>query len=224
MKKNVRIIILIIIMIVIIIIGVISSINILEKDNKSKNKKIKNNNSTQNTTNDYNSTFMISEKECAVIQESDYILHQMQNKSYFYTVKETLERFLSAVSNDNKISTINKLNSEYVKNNNVNINNLQDVIKLDIKNPKVEVVNMLELKVKNNQILRYVVRFKYLNNQNETKYYNCIVCLDFRNVTFCVEPIDSNIEDLTTVNLDFDINSIPENEYNKYTFRVVVSK
>ena len=245
MKKKAKIITVLIIGAIILLIGLFISIMILGRENNTYNENIVNSDANtvkfENEKVDLNElgnldTSIIQEDEDVVETEEDFYVHRVENKTDFYTVKNCVAKFLDGVRTlkkdanrnvtksdyNNHLEYIyNQLSDNYITENNITLDNLEKKINLDESNPDINIVDMLELRVRDNQVLRFVLRAKYLDDKNSEQFLNCILYMDYLNLTYSIEPIDNNITDLSTMNLNTEMEEVSKNKNNTYTYELV---
>lgn len=250
MKKR-RVIILWIVVLLIILLILIFFVKLLGSNKDGKNS-IENNiiNQKENEDEDASNSNTITEanknefnedgkiEEDGEMEEVVYYdtPQKVTNKTYFYTVKNCVKNYLidiqSLKDEDEDLEKISyyqkvkkvydQLNKGYIKENGITLNNVTKYIDIENSDPDINVIDMLELVVKDNQVIRFALRAKTLNSQGNEIYLNFIVYMDYLNLIYAIEPIDNDIIDLTEVNLNRDIDEVPKNENNKYTYEVVV--
>ena len=100
---------------------------------------------------------------------------------------------------------------------------IQDCVKKYLKNINeynnlINILDVLQLNVKNSNVIRFALRAVYVDEQLQMQYFNCIVYLDYNNLTYLIEPIDNNITDLQKVDLNKNINEIKVDDNNKFVY------
>lgn len=139
-----------------------------------------------------------------------YIQSLNKNNSLYMTVNEDGTAKFKEI--ELKKNIINLLSEEYIKENNINTTNLYDYIELFDEQLLVVPINMKGISTGN--IKSYVVQGMALTFEYEIKEeFNIIVNIDYNNRTFSIEPTSKEYEDINTAS---EINSIKENENNKY--------
>ena len=233
-----------VIIVVVIIAGFLIVIS-LYGGKKSSSNNVGKSNSTNNTRtssdNNGNSSIDNSKRNNFEIQEAEEKVEtiytenpvRVTNKTYLYSIKNTISKFISDVAVLNKTTDKTKYNvllkkiysqlsKKYINKNNITKENVDNWVYKDIDDISFKIVDMLELKIENNQVYRYVVRTRFERNNGEEYYLNFIFYLDYLSRTYSIEPIDNNIIDLTTVDLKTEMKDVPKNEYNVFHFKVVV--
>ena len=124
----------------------------------------------------------------------NYVL--LNDYSRFFTINSCLYKYISYVSNGDSDSILKILDNDYVKDNNINSNNIYNFItKLD-GNYSFKAMKIVYDKDDKDYVTYYV--YGYLMEEiidelpkKEEKYYK--VVLDLNNQTFSVTPYDGEI-------------------------------
>ena len=88
----------------------------------------------------------------------------------------------------------------------------------------VTITQMYQYFVQNNNVMRFVVHALFANQNKDTKYYNYIIYIDFKNLTYNVEKADDVINNLDSLNLNKKIDSIEKNGKNDFEYEVVTEE
>lgn len=158
-------------------------------------------------------------------------MENVTNSTYFYTVQKCITGYLNDVytlskidTQENKRKVYNQLSEKYIEKNNITFENLNKYIEINNDNMFINIVEMLQFNIENNNIIRYVLKGRFLNEKEEIYYSNFIVYLDYSNLTYAIEPVDSNITDLSKIDISSNIEEILENENNKYQYNVISTR
>lgn len=219
MKDKRRTLIGIIVFLVIVLLIIMALVLTIVEVNKNDEKNIYRNanDSIANNNVDNNNNIILSDKDLSDINinsenstltnitedegleaiEYNKILN-VKNQTYFYTVQNCIKIFVEN-------------NDEYKKQ--IKENHNISFIGCD---------KMVQLQIEKNQVIRYGARVLFSVNQKPI-YVTFIVYLDYINLTYSVEHFSGDFNEIKTENLNKDINSIKENEYNKYTYEVINS-
>jgi len=118
--------------------------------------------------------------------------------SMFFTIEDCVNRYFSYISDGESDKLMNVLNSDYVKENNINIDNVVNI--LDFSNLRDNVISFKSLKTYEKNIsstkITYYVNGKVYSETSEdttflTEYY-VIVNVDKGSDTFDIMPCDSS--------------------------------
>lgn len=113
---------------------------------------------------------------------------------------------------------LNLLSDDYKKNNNININNIDNYIKTSKEERMVLTLKMKELK--NTKINKYIAQGIILNVDNKfIEEFYVIVVLDPYNDSFAIEPIINEYSNIDEIKIENDNKSIEINNDNKYSER-----
>lgn len=113
---------------------------------------------------------------------------------------------------------LNLLSDDYKKNNNININNIDNYIKTSKEEIMVLTLKMKELK--NTKINKYIAQGIILNVDNKfIKEFYVIVVLDPYNDSFAIEPIINEYSNIDEIKIENNNKSIEINNDNKYSER-----
>lgn len=219
MKDKRRTLIGIIVFLVIVLLIIMALVLTIVEVNKNDEKNIYRNanDSIANNNVDNNNNIILSDKDLSDINinsenstltnitedegleaiEYNKILN-VKNQTYFYTVQNCIKIFVEN-------------NDEYKK----QIKENHDISFIGCD-------KMVQLQIEKNQVIRYGARVLFSVNQKPI-YVTFIVYLDYINLTYSVEHFSGDFNEIKTENLNKDINSIKENEYNKYTYEVINS-
>jgi len=137
---------------------------------------------------------------------------------YLENIKELENSTDDNKSLDIKENIYAKLYEQYIKDNNITVYNVDNYVTFGKKNVKINGIKMYQLFIRDNQVLRFVVRTRCIDNDNTNFYLNFKVYLDYKNLRYAIEPIDNNIEDLKNVNLKSDIKEIENRGKNTYKY------
>ena len=219
MKDKRRTLIGIIVFLVIVLLIIMALVLTIVEVNKNDEKNIYRNanDSIANNNVDNNNNIILSDKDLSDINinsenstltnitedegleaiEYNKILN-VKNQTYFYTVQNCIKIFVEN-------------NDEYKK----QIKENHDISFIGCD-------KMVQLQIEKNQVIRYGAGVLFSVNQKPI-YVTFIVYLDYINLTYSVEHFSGDFNEIKTENLNKDINSIKENEYNKYTYEVINS-
>lgn len=113
---------------------------------------------------------------------------------------------------------LNLLSDDYKKNNNININNIDNYIKTSKEEIMVLTLKMKELK--NTKINKYIAQGIILNVDNKfIEEFYVIVVLDPYNNSFAIEPIINEYSNIDEIKIENNNKSIEINNDNKYSER-----
>lgn len=160
----------------------------------------------------FNTKDKITRNEYYILNKisTTYIQSLNKNNSLYIEIKEDGNNKLKEL--EFKTNIINLLSEKYIKENNININNLNNYVELFDEQLLVVPINMKGIST--GSIKTYVVQGIALNFKYEVKKeFNIIVNVDYNNRTFSIEPSSKKYEDINTASK---INSIKEKENNKY--------
>ena len=137
------------------------------------------------------------------LKQIEYKTEKVKNATSFYTVQKYINVYLDTVNNSKAQDIYNLLSNDYIENNKITIENLNNYIKKDIK--KVKVQKMIYIGGNNSE--------KYMANVIDTssqKEYYFIMNIDTANFTYSIEPIQNkNFQNFEEVELKNDIENIP---------------
>lgn len=226
-KQTIRIIVCILI---IILIALLSVIEIYRVNNRKNQNTIE-----ENTNNDFNTSTTNaiddSEKATGEEEEDETIFSKepfkVTNGAYFYTVENCIREYIESIKNlqkedseKNRENIYDKLSKDYIEKNKITVDNVNGItIKDDCY--LVGAVEMYQLNIIKNYVMRYSARTLFLDNSNKTYYFNFIVYLDYANLTFAIEPISENNTELSKIDLRSEIEDIDANDYNQYKYNVM---
>lgn len=107
------------------------------------------------------------------------------------------------------------LSDEYINKNNIDLNNINQYIK--ITDEKSIVIALKMKKVIDTQADKYLVQGIIVNLDYEVldQFYT-FVNLDTNNITFSIEPIIGNFDNIDDIEIKNENKSINENDYNQY--------
>ena len=231
MKKNQKAI-MIAIGVLFVVLTVILII-IYEADVRSRENKIELDNTIEENistdSNAFNDDGEINEEE----EQEDIVDNEtfkVTNGAYFYTVENCIREYIDNVkklqkedSEINRNNLYNKLSKNYIEKNNITLDNVKNInIKDDCY--LVGAVEMLQLNIIDNYVMRYSTKTLFLDSNNKTYYFDFIVYLDYANLSFAIEPIGGKDIDLSKINLKTEIEYIEANDYNKYSYDVVTKE
>lgn len=182
--------------------------------------------------------------------EKDFKVKPVQVQADFYTVQNIIQKYLSyqyldinekqetdnnimqplpptmaqlygiTTEEEKKNRIIDLLDVEYIKKNNISINNIDKYIEIypgKVKNCKVIEMNTLE----GDQIESYSAYVEIdiieQNGKENKKYNYYIITIDNDNTTFMIEPINEK-NSIDNIKLDNNRDSIKSNKYNSFTF------
>lgn len=243
MKNLQKIIVIVVIILIVILTVIISSIlmlknNIIVNNNNASQNWSNNNTIIQNenmgnsdSENVQNITnFTISEDE--MVEEIKYdILQDVTNPTYFYTVQRCLETHfedmdsLKEKSNDtDKQKIYDQLSRKYIKENKITLNNIEDYVKQYSNKSFSNIEKMMQFQIEGNNIMRFVAKALFYDENKNIYYSNFIVYLDYINLTYFIQPVSDEITDISQVTLKDDVEIIEENKNNKYNYEVVTTE
>ena len=200
--------------------------NIESFSNITQNSTIENQ-TFKETTSESNTNFNRKIEEAEEPLEVEYTEkpEPVTNKAYYQIVYKCMMNSLNKMylinsNNDaNKQEAIKALYCQFSENfkkqNNITLENLAYKMSNFKRGDFVEISEMLEQRIENSNILRYILRNKFIENENEY-YLNFIIYLDYFNLTYAIEPISTSVTKLEDVDLKINIESIEKNDYNKY--------
>ena len=121
------------------------------------------------------------------IEDSNKIMYE-QNKNIYYTVVSVINKYIDESSMNNKDKVLNMLDSEYVKDNNININNIEEITGILPLNNNFQYyvyVPTAMYSMDEGKITTHFIYGYYYNNANmNKKELNLMVELDSINQTF----------------------------------------
>ena len=158
---------------------------------------------------------------------------EVTNRNEYYAVRNIIGKYAYAIIEGGNQSVYNMLNNDYVKENNINTNNVKEVVE------KIKLENLSEYQFSNYKlttnidkmlyiqsevnIKTFFVYGKFSNNVNSEKIdFKIIVQLDSQNGTFYIFPTSytekkySNEEDIN--NYSTNLEQIEKNQYNTFSF------
>ena len=202
---------------------------IVENKNETINKNVTNEN-LNNKTNISEGTVNIVEEE-GIPQVTYNKIVEVDNPTYFYTVRQCIDSYLEDVAfiddedegNDYKKAVYNQLSDNYIRKNKIDIENLSRYVKSNNEMEFVKVDKMLQYMIKDNNIMRFFVSEVYKKSEQKVYYYNYIVYLDYINLTYSIEPTNKESKEISKDDLSTNINEINLNDDNKYMYKVKTS-
>lgn len=187
---------------------------------------LKNNEKPKIEESTYDQTIEEVEKETVTEQEDRELIYNVEqcissyldiinvNNSSYYMNDENgnSQKF---VNEDEKI--LNVLSTEYIAKNNITMNNLNNYIeKLD---KDVFFIPLQTNYLKNGYMYKYAV-LGYITDfdYNVIKNISLIVNLDITNLTYSVEPVDIEINNIKDIELTSTLDSIEKNDDNVFRY------
>lgn len=155
------------------------------------------------------------------------------NRNEYYAVRNIIGKYAYAIIEGGNQSVYNMLNNDYVKENNINTNNVKEVVeKIKLENLSEDQLSNYKLTTNIDKMLyiqsevnikTFFVYGKFSNNVNSEKIdFKIIVQLDSKNGTFYIFPTSytekkySNEEDIN--NYSTNLEQIEKNQYNTFSF------
>lgn len=229
----------IIIGIFILIIALIIIISVLTMYNNNNTNSISDETDVQNEVQENEEEYDEEEDEGISIgdveEESNWIDYSntpsnVTNQTYFYIVQSCIKEYMYNIfeldeedsektTEEIRTTIYNTLNIKYIKENDITTDNIEEYVRLDDCESFIGIRTMMQLNIEDNNVMRYVARCMVTNTEEKIIYLNFIVYLDYSNLTFAIEPIENNITDLTTVNLNSNITEVDKNNDNGYTLK-----
>lgn len=113
----------------------------------------------------------------------------------FFSIINCINEYIDYIANNNKEGAYELLSTDYIKKNNIVLNNLYEKIEKYPHNTAAEIRKIETVKVGNSNI--YYTNGKIIqNNYKETKIikdsFSIIVLIDYDNMTYSVYPIENN--------------------------------
>ena len=229
-QKNitVTIVVLVIVLIIILIALYMTGMKNNEEDNDVTSNS--NNNTEQNTqssSNAFKENGEVNEEEEPVETIFSNEPFKVTNGAYFYTVENCIREYIDGIkklqkedNEENRQNLYGKLSENYVNKNNITLDNINNI---NIKDDSylAGAVEMLQLNVIKNYIMRFSVKTLFLDGNNKMYNFNFIVYLDYANLTYAIEPVSGNNIELSKINLKSEIEDIDANDYNHYSYNVM---
>lgn len=196
MKKLTKIIIVIIIIIVILLI----LLYILR--NKEK----------KNTNNENNQSEIINDEEFEI--KPDENITEVTSTELAFNIKQCIQYFYEYVQDDNYEAVMEVLDTNYVKEKNLNVNNVKNICS-NFKNTTY-IINKIHQKEKTIEKPLYFVNGEVLDGENYEKKSDLAftIIIDVEHNAFSIIPEILNDDNF---NYNFDITYDNENYYNDYT-------
>ena len=166
-------------------------------------------------------------------------LEDVTDISDFKNVEQCIQKYYNMINNQSsmfyernedgeykKISNtkinqmrLNLLSEDYIKNNNINISNINQYINTIEEQGTVVALKMKKLV--NNNVDKYLVQAIFINFDNKVldEFY-IVVNLDTINENFSIEPILNKYNDIDEIKITNNNNSIETNENNAYSKNV----
>lgn len=206
-----------IIMLIMIIILILSILIVLLKLNSSENKEV-------NTEGDAGDIVEITNQEEEVKDFSTFknienciqkYYDMMNDESIDFYERDEDGEYKKIDDTDIKKMRLNLLSSKYIKDNNINVANVNQY--LNIVNEQYNVVTLKMKKLINERIDQYLAYGICINSNNEiSDEFYIIVNVDTNNKTFSIEPILNKYDDISEIRLSNDNQEIQINNYNEY--------
>ena len=206
--RKLKIIIIIILIIIVILITSIMSINI------TKNKEEK---EAVTPGIEEERPFDVSER----ITRNEYYILSKITTTYIQSLNKNNSVYISIDENGNqtideeifRTSVMNLLSEEYIKDNKITINNLNNYV--DILDEQLFFIPTNMKGISTGNVKAYVVQGITVNLDYELKNeLNVIINVDYNNRTFSIEPTSKKYEEINTIK---QIDNIEKNDNNKYT-------
>lgn len=206
--RKLKIIIIIILIIIVILITSIMSINITK--NKEEKEAV---------------TPGIEEERPVDVSEritrNEYYILSKITTTYIQSLNKNNSVYISIDENGNqtideeifRTSVMNLLSEEYIKDNKITINNLNNYV--DILDEQLFFIPTNMKGISTGNVKAYVVQGITVNLDYELKNeLNVIINVDYNNRTFSIEPTSKKYEEINTIK---QIDNIEKNDNNKYT-------
>lgn len=206
--RKLKIIIIIILIIIVILITSIMSINITK--NKEEKEAV---------------TPGIEEERPVDVSEritrNEYYILSKITTTYIQSLNKNNSVYISIDENGNqtideeifRTSVMNLLSEEYIKDNKITINNLNNYV--DILDEQLFFIPTNMKGISTGNVKAYVVKGITVNLDYELKNeLNVIINVDYNNRTFSIEPTSKKYEEINTIK---QIDNIEKNDNNKYT-------
>ena len=228
MKKSLKPIFVLVIILLVLLFTVIVAIitNRTKEQNNNQDTNSSNDSLVNENKNGIDNSVITEDEEATEVNFSETPFC-VTNAAYFYTVEDCINEYINGIkklqkedTEENRKNVYNKLSSSYTSENNITLDNVSNI---GIKEGSyfAGIIRMFQLNVSNNYVMRYAARTMFLDNDDKVHYFDFIVYLDYANLSFAVEPISENNDDLSKVNLKKKIENIDENDYNKYSYKVI---
>lgn len=134
--------------------------------------------------------------------------------SDFYLRNEDGEYYMIEQTKVNQ-KRLDLLSEEYIKSKNINLNNINEYLKITEEQNVITVLKMKKLIDTN--IDKYIAQGLAINYNNEvTEEFYIIVNLDSRKGIFSIEPIEEEYNDIEQIEIENNNISIETNDNNRY--------
>ena len=136
-----------------------------------------------------------------------YNMESVTEYSYFFSIVNILNNYLSNLKNHNTESLLNVLHSEYLKEYKINENNIYDnLVKLDSDSQYTFKVRKMDYKTYDelNRYLYYINGDIILNNFEDSEVFmenvKFLINVDYENLTYAIYPLSFLYEILPVIN------------------------
>ena len=136
-----------------------------------------------------------------------YNMESVTEYSYFFSIVNILNNYLSNLKNHNTESLLNVLHSEYLKEYKLNENNIYDnLVKLDSDSQYTFKVRKMDYKTYDelNRYLYYINGDIILNNFEDSEVFmenvKFLINVDYENLTYAIYPLSFLYEILPVIN------------------------
>lgn len=215
----------ILVSIIILIISLLLLILNTKKELSIEPNGVKNNVITSNSNNNEqnnNSTNIITEEFINTMEKEEQKLKEyskVNSTETYYTIESLINTYINSIFNKDYNSLYNITSQEYIKSNNVNVNNIKDYNRAIKEEENFIAKDMYWIEGKN--IQTYSVYGEVWNEHNtkilQEEYY--IVELDMGNETFAITPcINKKYNNIKDVKIFRSEGTIEKNNYNTFVY------
>lgn len=215
----------ILVSIIILIISLLLLILDTKKELSIEPNGVKNNVITSNSNNNEqnnNSTNIITEEFINTMEKEEQKLKEyskVNSTETYYTIESLINTYINSIFNKDYNSLYNITSQEYIKSNNVNVNNIKDYNRAIKEEENFIAKDMYWIEGKN--IQTYSVYGEVWNEHNtkilKEEYY--IVELDMGNETFAITPcINKKYNNIKDVKIFRSEGTIEKNDYNTFVY------
>ena len=163
---------------------------------------------------------------------TDTSIQEVETTALLLAAQDTVNKYYEYVNSNNAAGLMGVLNTEYIKSNNINSNNVISTLKTSNQNKKFFITKAYTKEVSFDHEYKYFIFGKsYTDDYKNVETEQYIANLDVHNLTFKITPMGSASEEefntymdsiIHTDNgkvdvVDGNVTSIEENEYNKFS-------
>lgn len=142
-----------------------------------------------------------------------YEKERLTNNVYFFSIEHYINEYLDAISSGGPVSILNRLDANYIKENNLTISNVLSNIEESYEFIATEIYE-----TRDKTLYSYIVKgVKNDETYNENKYY--IFDLDLSNYTYAITPLyNNNYTDINQIPVKTELKSIDKNNHNGFEY------